>query len=581
MRLNAVKTSKGTILYIIKDININGKRSTKTVERLGSEDELRIKLNGEDPYVWAKSYIDKLNYNHKNKNAPIIVKYQPNVLLDSNHIRLFNGGHLFLQSIYYDLKLDKICNDISNNYKFDYNLNSILSSLVYSRILAPSSKLSSFEYSKSLIDKPKLDIQNVYRALDVLSDNSDYIQEKLYKNSLSVIERNTDILYYDCTNYFFEIEEADGLKQYGVSKENRPNPIVQMGLFMDSNGIPLAFNINKGNTNEQTTLKPLEKKIIKDFDISKFVVCTDAGLSSYTNRKFNNIGNRAFITTQSIKKMKKHIKEWALSSDGWYLSDNGKSYNLNDIEKEIDACDDIDRVKQLNNLVFYKSRWINENGLEQRLIVTFSFKFRDYQRNIRNKQIDRAIKKIDREPTRIGKVNSNDYRRFIETTTTTIDGEATKQVKHTINIDKIRDEEMYDGFYGVCTNLESSEKEIVKINKSRWQIEECFRIMKSEFKARPVYLQRDNRIEAHFLTCFISLLIYRILENRLDKKYTCNEIIETLSNMKFLEVTGEGYIPAYTRTDITDKLHEVFGFRTDYTIISGKEIKKIYKKTKR
>lgn len=279
--------------------------------------------------------------------------------------------------------------------------------------------------------------------------------------------------------------------------------------------------------------------------------------------------------------MKKHIKEWALSSDGWYLSDNGKSYNLNDIEKEIDACDDIDRVKQLNNLVFYKSRWINENGLEQRLIVTFSFKFRDYQRNIRNKQIDRAIKKIDREPTRIGKVNSNDYRRFIETTTTTIDGEATKQVKHTINIDKIRDEEMYDGFYGVCTNLESSEKEIVKINKSRWQIEECFRIMKSEFKAKPVYLQRDNRIEAHFLTCFISLLIYRILENRLDKKYTCNEIIETLSNMKFLEVTGEGYIPAYTRTDITDKLHEVFGFRTDYTIISGKEIKKIYKKTKR
>ena len=371
------------------------------------------------------------------------------------------------------------------------------------------------------------------------------------------------------------------MKQYGVSKEHRPNPIVQMGLFMDGDGIPLAFSIHKGNTNEQTTLKPLEKKIIDDFKLSKFIVCTDAGLASYDNRRFNDIGDRAFITTQSIKTLKKHLKEWALNPSGWSLSDSQKLYHLSELEEMIDSIID-DHEKDLwLSKVFYKERWIKENGLEQKIIVTFSFKYLNYQRRIRQEQILRAQKKIDSHSSKIGKTNQNDYRRFIKTTTCTDDGEIANKKIYQINMDVIAKEEIYDGFYGVCTNLEADPSEIIKVNKRRWQIEDCFRIMKTEFKARPVYLSKDERIEAHFITCFISLMIYRLMEKRLNSEFSSKTIIQNLRDMNFLEAQGEGYIPAYTRNDFTDTLHETFGFRTDYQIVTNKKIKKIIRETKK
>ncbi len=581
MRLKVSKSKNASSLYVIKDINVEGKRTTKIVESLGTYDELIVKLNGQDPYAWAKDYINELNKLEKNKKLPIIIKGDPNKQIVKDRINSFNGGYLFLQSIYHQLKLDNICKTISSNYKFDYDLNSILSRLIYSRMLSPSSKIASFDYSKSFLEGVNFELHDVYRSLEVLADNSEFIQEQLYKNSLNVVKRNTKILYYDCTNYFFEINEPDGLKQFGISKEHRPNPIVQMGLFMDGNGIPLAFNINSGNTNEQVTLKPLEKKIIKDFGLSQFVVCTDAGLASNDNRRFNDIGNRAFITTQSIKKLKKHLKEWSLGVDGWQVQGSDEVYNLDDVEALIDECEDSKEITRLSNLVFYKSRWINENDLEQKLVITFSFKHRNYQRNIRNKQIERAAKKIIKAPSRIGKINQNDYRRFIKATNTTKDGEIANKKSYDIDYEQVEKEIIFDGFYGVCTNLESDTSEIVAINKQRWQVEECFRIMKSEFKARPVYLQKDKSIEAHFLTCFISLLIYRVLEQKLEHKHTCHEILDTLSNIKFTEIRGEGYSPAYTRTDLTDLLHEKFGFRTDYEIVTVKKMKENYKFTKK
>lgn len=410
-----------------------------------------------------------------------------------------------------------------------------------------------------------------------MAKESDSIQSQLYKNSLNYHKRNNRILYYDCTNFYFEIEEEDGIKKYGDSKENRPNPIVQMGLFMDGDGIPLSFDITAGNTNEQQTLKPLEEKIIKDFEMSKLVVCTDAGLSSNDNRKLNNTNDRKFITTQSIKKLKKFLKDWSLDlSSGWKIvGHNDKTYNISNLRK------DEKLIEKYSDTIFYKERWIKENDLEQRLIITYSVKYQEYQKNIREKQILRAQKIIDSNPGKISKPKENDPKRFITIISTTEDGVVAEEQHYSINYEKIEEEAKFDGLYGVCTNLEDDVEEIVKVNKRRWEIEESFRIMKSDFKSRPVYLSRDDKIKAHFITCFLALIVYRYLEKILDEKFTTTQIIETLKSMNVIEEKGEGYIPTYTRTDLTDALHEKFNFRTDYEITSYKNMKKIFELTKK
>jgi len=579
MRLQISRSKNSASFYVIKTIYKNGKEYTKIVEKLGTYDELLKKLNGQDPKEWAKKYIEQLNREEKEETREVIVKYSPKKLINKGEQHCFNGGYLFLQQIYHELELHKLCDNISKKYKFKFDLNSILSRLIYGRILFPLSKLATFEESKKFIEQPNFALHQIYRALVYLAKESDFIQSTLYENSLKISKRNTGILYYDCTNFYFEIEEAKGKKQYGAGKEHKPNPITQMGLFMDGDGIPLALSINRGNMNEQLTLKPLEKKILSDFALSKFVVCTDAGLSSEENRKFNDKDGRAFITTQSIKKLKEHLKKWSLASTGWKLPGDEKTYDISKLDEMIEKASAKDKEK-IRAKAFYKERWIKENGLEQKLIVTYSVVYRDYLRNIRNSQIERAQKTIDDSPEAIKKCRQNDYKRFISKTNITTDGEVADKEIYGINTALIEKEEAFDGFYGVCTNLDDDVSEIIKINQRRWEIEECFRIMKSEFRARPVFLSDDDRIEAHFITCFISLVIYRLLEKRLHEEFTCHEIVKGLREMNFKEIQGEGYEPIYTRTDFTDALHEAFGFRTDYQIATINMMKKIFKKTK-
>jgi transposase len=569
MRLKVSKSKNAASLYVIKSTYINGVHSSKIVEKLGTYDELLEKLGGQDPYEWAEEYIAELNKQEKENKRKIMVPYSPNKLIPKGEQRSFNGGYLFLQKIYHELKLDKICRDIAKKYKFSYDLDSILSRLVYARIIYPSSKLSTYQISSRFMEQPSFDLHQIYRALEIIAKEADFIQASIYANSLAVSKRNTRVLYYDCTNYFFEIEQESGIKQYGYSKEHRPNPIVQMGLFMDGDGVPLAVYIGKGNTNEQLTLKPLEKKILSDFNCSKFIVCTDAGLASNSNRQFNNQGERAFINTQSVKKLKKHLKEWALSPQGWLLPGDNSIYSL----------DMLDQEKDLEK-TFYKERWIVEDGLEQKLIVSFSLKYQNYQRKIRNAQIERARKVLNTNLGKLNKVNQNDYKRFIKKTSFTSVGEVASKAVYEIDNSVIQREEAFDGFYAVCTNLDGDAAAVLTINKRRWRIEECFRIMKSEFKARPVYLSRDDRITAHFIICFIALVVYRILEKRLGEQYTCSEIVQGLRDMNFHEIKGEGFVPTYMRTEFTDNLHDVFGFRTDYQIITMRQMKKIFKATK-
>lgn len=570
MRLQVVNSKNAASLYVVKSIYENRRRSSKVVEKLGTYAELEKRLNGEDPIEWANKYIAELNKNEKEEKKEVLVKYSPAKLINKGEQRSFNGGYLFLQKIYHGLGLHEICKEISKKYKFEFDLNSILSRLIYGRIIFPSSKLATYDLSSRFIEQPNFDLHHIYRALEIIAKEKDFIQSELYKNSLRISKRNSSILYYDCTNYFFEIEQEEGLKQYGYSKEHRPNPIVQMGLFMDGDGIPLAFDISSGNTNEQLTLKPLEEKILADFKLSKFIVCTDAGLASGDNRKFNDKAERAFITTQSIKKLKKHLKEWALAPDGWRLGDDKKIYNINMLDDEKDF-----------SRVFYKERWIKEDGLEQKLIVTYSIKYKNYQRRIRSSQVDRAGKVLHTNLSKLKKCNSNDYKRFITKTSVTPQGEVADKELYSINEALVLKEEAFDGFYAVCTNLEDGAPAIININHRRWEIEECFRIMKSEFKARPVYLSRDDRIKAHFTTCFLSMVIYRFLEKKLDNKFTACEIIHGLRDMNFCEIMGDGYIPTYTRTDFTDALHDAFKFRTDFQIVGTRQMKNIFKLTKK
>ena len=574
MRLQIVKSKNAQSLYVVKTIYNNKKRTNKVVEKLGTYENLKKKLYPNEPIEWAKKYVEELNKQEQEGTRNIIVKYNPTKIIEKDVQKLFNGGYLFLEKIYYELGIDKICKQISENYKFEYDLNNILSRLLYGRIIFPSSKLATYNLSKQFIEQPNFELQHIYRALEVISKENEFIQSELYKNSLKKSKRNTGILYYDCTNYFFEIEQEEGLKQYGPSKEHRPNPITQMGLFMDGDGIPLAFNISPGNTNEQGTLTPTEEKILKDFELSKFIVCTDAGLASTDNRKFNNKDERAFITTQSIKKLKKHLKEWALTKAGWKLSGDLKEYDISKLEESEET------IEKYKTKVFYKERWIKEDGLEQKFIVTFSLKYKYYQQQIRNNQIERAQKAMNNKNFKLEKCNQNDYKRFITKTAVTKDGEVADNNVLSLNTKQIEKEEQYDGFYGVCTNLDDNAEEIIKINQRRWEIEESFRIMKSEFKARPVYLSRDDRITAHFTTCFLALVLHRYLEKELEEKYTATQIIDTLRNMNLIKHNEDGYIPVFTRTDITDSLHKKFDFRIDYEIVNKKNLKNIFKKIK-
>ena len=574
MRLTITKSKNAESFYIIKSVTIKGKRTSKIIEKLGTLEEVKVKAKGEDPYVWARKYVNLLNKEEKENSEDLIIRLSKNKKLENRQYK-FNAGYLFLQKIYYDLGINNICNTIKDKYQFHYDLNNILSNLIYSRIIYPSSKLKTLESSKNFLEQPNFTYNDILRSLEVLSKESDYIQSELYKNSLKYSKRNYKVLFYDCTNYYFEIEEEDDFRKYGKSKEHRPNPIVGMGLFLDGDGIPLTFDTFEGNKNEQGTLKPLEEKIINDFNNPMFVVCTDAGLSSTANRKFNNQSNRKFVTTQSLKKLKQFLKDWSLDlSKDWHLPGINKNFDISKLR------DDEELINKYYNKIFYKERWIKENGIEQRLIITFSPKYQEYQKHIREKQIQRAINIIEKNPKKIKSNNENDPKRFIEIIPTTKDGEVACDNNYFLNQEKIDDEAKYDGFYAVCTNLEDDVSEIIKINKRRWEIEESFRIMKSEFKARPVYLSREDRIKAHFLTCFLSLVIFRYLEKKLDEKYTVSEIIDTLKNYEFRELTGFGYLPNYTPSNVTEQLHNIFKFDTSYDIIDYKKFKKIFNITK-
>lgn len=575
MYINITGSQNNKDVYIYQSYRKeNGRTSSHIYKKLGKYNDLLLQFDGDHEALmaWAKTEAEKETELYKQKNGKVIVEFSKAACIPVNEKRSFHIGYLFLQSLCAQLRFDNICRNIKSRHRYKFDLNAILTDLVYARILAPSSKQGSYEYCQTLLEPPKYSLPDVYRALSVIAEESDFIQSELYKNSNFLHHRNKRILYYDCTNYYFEIEEEDGLKRYGKSKENRPNPIVTMGLFMDSDGIPLAFDIFPGNQNEQTTLKPLEKKILQDFDCSEFIFCADAGLGSAANRRFNSIGNRAYIITHSLKKMKKEDRDIALNPTQFKKVGTTRFIDL----RTLDENDE-----EVYNSIYYKEVPIVTGSMDETLIVTYSPKYKAYQKKIRDRQIERAKKIIESPGKKRKGKNQNDPMRFVKKTAVTTDGEIASGQVYDLDEEQIQKEEMYDGFYAVITNLEGDVNEIIKINRQRWEIEENFRIMKTEFEARPVYVRRKDRIKAHFMTCYISLLLYRLLEKKLGNNYTSSQILETLRSMQLtLLNTANGYIPSYTRTELTDTLHKTFGFRTDYEFITKSSMRSIIKETK-
>ena len=579
MYISKSKSKNVTIYYVCKSFRKDGGTSSKRVETLGTLEDIRRRCGaGEDPLEWARGYARELTARDREQSRAVTLSLRPTLRMGMNERRLFNGGCLALAKVCRQLGLDRICKAIEGRRGFGYDLWAVLSALVCTRVLYPGSKLSSHAESRRLIGQPAFRLEHVYRALSVLAAESDYIQAAVYRNSLSALGRDTGVIYYDCTNFFFETEQADGpgeggapgLRQYGVSKEHRPSPIVQMGLFMDRSGLPLAFCINPGNTAETKTLKPLERKLGADFGLSRCVVCTDAGLSSLENRRFNNRGGRRYITVQSLKdrKIAPHLQQWALDPGGWSVSGLGRTVTLF-----------TDEAERLADRVLYKERWINENGLEQRLIVTYSRKHALYQRQLRRQQVDRALKAICSGTARRRKKSPSDASRFIAETHCTPQGEVADMTSYALDTRAIEREARFDGFYALCTNLEDEPAlDIVRANAGRWEIEDMFRTLKTEFESRPVYLRRADRILAHFITCFLALLVFKSLKRQLaGHDVTTAALRHHLVQMDYLKVWGEGYIPAFEADEITTAIADFVSPELQNQIVTERTMKQIVK----
>lgn len=631
MKLNISKSKNSVIYYVTESFRKpNGMTSSRTVLRLGTEAELRKRLGDEiDIKQWCQEEVKKLNEAAKAKKpVPVQITVAPDVPYEKGQHRSFNAGYLILQKFLYGIGIQKIAKDIKERYSFEFNLEKIIADLVYAIVLEPKSKRSTFDYcSKELLEKPDYELHDVYRALDVINKESDFIQEKLYQYSSKECPRDTSVLFYDCTNFYFEITEESGMRKYGHSKENRPNPIVQMGMFIDRSGIPLGFEIFDGNKNEQLSLRPLEKKILKDYDLpdKKLIVCTDAGLASLDNKMFNSKAHiissscksikTDFITIDPIKKMTEAEQEWVL--------DHGRSLEQRPLEpgenpevvraelerngwrcEGIDGIFSLDDIDESNpalyNRIFYKEKPVikkagagSENKgkvLEERLIVTYSIKYKHFMEHKRTCDLERAQKLINsKNSKRIDLKAKNDIRRYIKSETKDKEGNVASDVANVYSLDEevIAKEARFDGFYAVSTALDKNKmpvSEIVKINRGRWEIEESFMLMKSELKSRPVFLQNDERIKAHVTTCFMALVLFRIIEKKVNEKLNltvpAGQLIDTLRNMK-ITVFDKYYTGAFTRTDVTDALHELTGMRFDCELLTKSSIEKFKKMSKK
>ena len=552
----------------------DGRLSSKTVKKLGNETFIRENYGVEDAEAWAQEELERMRQAAREEKQGLVVELHPDRLIDGSE-RIFNGGDIFIEQVLSRLGLRAICKDISARHRIRFDLGDYLTRMVCSRILQPGSKLSDYINGSRFIERKDLRLENFYRSLDIMGADMNTMQGEIYRHSLKNIGRNTGVIYYDCTNVFFETETDDDFRKYGHSKENRPNPLVQIGMFMDMDGLPLGMCVSPGNTSEQKTLQPLEEVLAEKFGLSKFVVCTDGGLGSRDNRRYNVTEDRNFITVQSLKKLSAHYQEWATDPDRWHLRPRLKDdaqtrcksvYNLGEIDLDEYAED-----------VFYKECLTDETAFDEHLVVTYSRKYDLYQKQLRAQQIQRAITKINRGEIRRPK-SPSDCRRFMKDTYFDAKGNPLEVITAAVlDQEQIDAEARFDGFNALATGLDDDPCTIIRVNSWRWEIEECFRVEKSDLDMRPVYVRAPQRIAAHFFVCFIALLVLKIMQKQLPEEYPVSRIRETLSAMNLTKLEGFGYIPSFNQTPLATAIQEMMKIHIDRQINTPAQIRADYR----
>ena len=571
MNLHIVPSGKDdAILYYAVSIRKGKKTTSKNVRRIGRLSELKKEYT--DPIAHFRAEAKRLTDEGKSESS---FEIPANLMLDPMKKRRVMLGYIFPQSVYYSLGLDMVMRGIRNESKATYDFNRIMRDLIIGRVLSPLSKSSTYEKAFSFPEPPDYDLQHVYRSLSLMAKSFDLIEEKAFKGMKKYADVDTSVTYYDCTNFYFEIEEEDGFRTYGKSKENRPNPIVQMGLFLDRNGLPISMCINPGKTNEQKTMIPLEKLMTERFGIEKFVVCADCGLSGKRNLRFNSTENHGFVVTKSLKKVSEDVRARLMGDGGWkrFGDASGRLYSLKEIREDAN----------LRDVIFYHDEKfaMGSDGFEERIVTTYCGRLREYQRSVRERQLQRAMELVRQGKIRKG-VNQNDVRRFIVVDSVTENGEVAEKKVFSIDRERFEEESEYDGFYAVTTDLDDDPGEIIRINRGRWEIEESFRIMKSDFDGRPVFVSREDRIKAYFLTCYLAYMIFRIIEQKINKgdgRYTDTEILRALRDYE--AVDAESFYVGAMEGKAVKVLESTFGLEGSMTVLSNAQFRRLVARSKK
>lgn len=579
----SITKGKDPHFYILQGFRKKeGGTSSKLYMNLGTASEIKERYGCADAEAWAREKLKEINDNIKEEKASVMVSYNPNKKIEPGQWRSVHCGHMVLLPLYNKLGLAEFSAEVTARHRFKYDFADILCKLVMCRVLFPDSKRATRECLTDFVDAPDFSLDDIYNFLGVLANEITPLQKRLYEATKNELSRRTGVIYYDCTNYYFEIEREDSLRRYGKSKEHRPNPIVQMGMFMDADGLPLAFCINPGNTSEQQTLQPLEEILANEFNLSEFVVCTDAGLASINNRLYNTTEGRNYIVTQSIPGLPKLMKEWAFEKTGWRkLGDKEDcTYDISEIDLEAEK-----------DTLYYRDRWFREDrsnikSYEERLIVTFSPGYALYQRQLRAQHVEKALKMIANKSEK-SRQTQQDPRRLIATTYCTTEGEVAENSVMGLDMKIIEKEKALDGLNCVATRLEDTVGEILHVNGFRYEIEHLFRVTKTEFDARPVYLRREDRIRAHFAICFVALLLLKAFQKQVNEglnegcEYSTEQIINALAGMDYNVVRGTGYVPAYSATKLRLRCCEVSNVNIDTQIVVNRKMRQYIKMLKK
>lgn len=642
MKASFIKTTAGTRVYIQKSARVNGVPRSTNVKSLGLLDEIKQREGCEDPVAWAKALAARMTADEKADNATVSVELSPKKRVAMGEVPLRHGGDLFLLPIYNKLGLPGLCREVVKDSRVKYDVDEILRTLVFSRVLSPCSKIKTFEFARHMVYPPGFKESDMYRSLSLMASHINDIQAGMYKKSKEFMERKDRIIYFDCSNYYFEIEDNDkdvvnretgeieiGLRKYGKSKEHRPNPIVQMGLFMDGDGIPLAFNIFPGNESEQLWMQPLEEILDRKFGLTEFVASTDMGLASESNRRFNMAEGRDYICAQSIPSLRKEDQEMALDPKGWRIAfadkcKNVEAFPTDDPKHEIFNLTDLlkaeaDNPGLLKNVTLYKEIIVEktlkypnpvwqemerkEKGGEhkdangkaipkelsetrkERLIVTYSHDYALYLKHKRDERVKQARTIVKQKKTK-DRPSQQSPRKYIKTEHVTKDGKKATGTNMTLDEDAIKEEAKFDGFYAYGTSLDDDATLILKARSFHHEIEHLFRTSKTFLDARPVYLSRADRIRSHFLICFIAMTILKILQKELNDTYdeyraeplTIDSLVYTLRDIHFMDQKRRGFSPAFERTPLTDRLQEHANIQVDTEIITLRNMRAAYHK---